>query len=234
MASPQRLARTAGALYLLNILGGAFAIGIVPAMLLVPGDAAATAHNIQANELLYRLSVAVHVLVVLTNVPLAAIFYELFKYLHRLLAMLVAFFILVATAVETAGLVDQFAPLLLLTGSVYSHALSGEQAQALAQLPIALRTISYDINTAFFGFYVICLGYLVFKSTFLPRAVGVLLALDGCAYLFYGFSDMLAPGFASMLIPWILLPSLLGEGSLCLWLLIAGVNVDRWNAVRGT
>jgi hypothetical protein len=214
------------ALYLINIPGGVFAIGIVPAMLLVPGNAAATAHNIVANEFLYRLSITVHLIVVLTNVPLAAIFYELFKYQHRLLATQVAVFTLVATAVETSGLVDQFAPVFLLTGSAYAN------AQALAQLPLTLRTISYDISTGFFAFYGICLGYLVFRSTFLPRVVGALLAIGACAYLVYGLSDMLAPVFAATLIPWILLPSLLGEGSLRLWLLIAGVNVERWSSVR--
>jgi hypothetical protein len=71
----------------------------------------------------------------------------------------------------------------------------------------------------------------VFRSTFLPRVVGALLAIGACAYLFYGLSDMLAPAFASVLIPWILLPSLLGEGSLCVCLLIAGVNVERSRSV---
>ena len=78
-ASPRQLARIAGALYLINIVAGAFAIGIVPAMLVVSGDAAATANNIQTHELLYRLSLVAHVVVTVTNVPLALIFYELFK-----------------------------------------------------------------------------------------------------------------------------------------------------------
>lgn len=66
------------------------------------------------------------------------------------------------------------------------------------------------------------------QSTFLPQAIGVLLAIDGVAYLAYGCMDMLAPGFAAHLVPWINLPSLSGEGSLCLWLLIAGVDTRRW------
>src|SRR5919204_119040 len=106
--SPRQLARMAGALYLLNILGGAFAIGIVPAMLVVSGDAAATAHNIQAHELLYRLGLAAHVVVTVTNVPLAVIFYELFRVVNARLALLDACFILVATAIEAAGLLNQF------------------------------------------------------------------------------------------------------------------------------
>ena len=86
-ASPRQLARTAGALYLINIVFGAFALGVVPALLIVP-DVATTAHNIQAHELLYRLGLAAHVVVAMTNVPMAVIFYELFKVVNRRLALL--------------------------------------------------------------------------------------------------------------------------------------------------
>ncbi|HLZ55614.1 MAG TPA: DUF4386 family protein, partial [Ktedonosporobacter sp.] len=74
----------------------------------------------------------------------------------------------------------------------------------------------------------IIVAYLVFRSTFLPRTIGILLAIDGIAYLVYGFADLLAPGFAAYLVPWIQSPSLLSEGSFYLWLLIVGVNVERW------
>src|SRR4029453_19099946 len=90
--SPRQLARIAGGLYLINILGGAYAITVVPAMLVVQGDPAATAQNIQAHELLYRSGLAAHLVVTTTNVPLAVIFYELFKVVNRWLALLDAFF----------------------------------------------------------------------------------------------------------------------------------------------
>jgi hypothetical protein len=227
-ASPRQLARMAGALYLINIVGGAFAISIVPAMLLVAGDAAATAHNIQAHELLYRSGLAVHVVVTVTNVPLAMIFYELFKVVNRRLALLDVFFILVATAIEAAGLVNQFAPLVLLGSGPYTSALPAAQLQALAYIPWNLSSIEYSLHTVFFGFDILCMAYLVLRSTFLPRAIGVLLAIDGLAYLVYSFAYFLAPGFAAQLVPWIQLPALIGEGSLCLWLLVVGVDVERW------
>lgn len=109
-ASPRQLARIAGVLYLINIVGGAFAIGIVPALVVVPGDAAATAHNIQTHELLYRLGLVAHVVVDVTNVPLAVIFYDPFKVVNRRLALLVVVFILVGTAVEASGLLNQSEP----------------------------------------------------------------------------------------------------------------------------
>src|SRR5216683_5986430 len=86
-ASPRQLARIAGGLYLFNIVGGAFAIGFVPAMLVVSGNAAATAHNIQANELLYRSGLLAHAMVTATNIPLAVIFYDLFKVVNRRFAL---------------------------------------------------------------------------------------------------------------------------------------------------
>jgi hypothetical protein len=227
-ASPRRLARIAGALYLINIVGGAFAIGIVQARLFT-ADPAATAHNIQSHELLYRSGLAAHIVVTVTNVPLALIFYELFKRVSRRLALLDAFFILVATAIEAAGLVNQFAPLVLLGSDTYVNALPAAQRQALAALPWALSDASYAIYTVFFGLDLLCLAYLVLRSRLLPSAIGVLLVIDGLAYLIYSFTHVLvAPGIAAGLVPWIQLPAPVAEGALSLWLLVRGVNTQRW------
>jgi hypothetical protein len=226
--SPRQMARTAGALYLINIVFGAFAIGYLPAVLVVSGNAAATAQNIQAHELLYRLGLVAHLIVILTNIPMAVIFYDLFKVVNRRIALLDVFFILVATSVEAASLLNQVAPLVLLGSGPYTSALPAAQLQALAYLPGDLSAISYSIYGVFYGFDIICVAYLVLRSMFLPRVVGVLLAIDGLAYLVYGFANLLAPGFAAHLVPWIQLPAPLGEGSLCLWLLVVGVDVKRW------
>jgi hypothetical protein len=226
-ASPRQLARTAGALYLINIVFGAFSLGVVPAILVVPGMAA-TAHNIQVHELLYRLGLAAHIVVTVTNIPMAVIFYDLLKVVNRRLALLDVFFTLVATSIEAAEIPGQFTPLILL-GSNYTHALPLAQRNALAYLPGDLSPIGYSIYGVFYGFDALCVAYLVLRSTFLPRAIGVLMAVDGLAsYLAYGFTDLLAPGLAAHLVPWIQLPTIIGEGSLCLWLLIVGVDTRRW------
>jgi len=195
--SPRPLARIAGALYLFNIVLGAYAIGYVPSVV---------GHDVQSHELLFRTGIAAHVVVTLTNVPLAVIFYELFKVVNRRLALLNVFFTLVATAIEVADVVSQLATL------------------------SAAHSAGYDISTIFFGFDILVLGYLVFVSTFMPRAVGVLLIVDAVAYVVYAFSDILAPGFAAHLVPWVQLPALAGEGSLTVWLLIVGLNSQRWHA----
>lgn len=201
--SPRRLARMAGLLYLVNIVGGAFAFGFVPA--------AVTAHTIQAHELLYRFGLVSHLIVTVTNVPMAVLFYELFKVVNRRLAMLDVCLTLVATAIEAAGLLNQFAPLVPGSGPY-----------------VDLSTIDYDIHTVFYGFDFLCVAYLVYRSTFLPRTIGVLLAIDGVAYLAHSFTDLLVPGFAAHLVPWIELPPIVCEGSLCLWLIVVGVHVGRW------
>jgi hypothetical protein len=227
-ASPQHLARIAGGLYLIIIVGGFFTIGYVPAALVVPGDAAATAHNIQAHELLYRLGLVAHMITIACNIPLALIFYELFKVVSRRLALLVVFFTLVGTAVEGANLLNQFAPLMLLGGGHYLSVFTTEQLQALAYMPLDAQATSYNIQQVIYAGYLLAAGFLLFRSTFLPRVIGVLLVIGGLCYLTYSFVDFLAPGFAAHLVPYIQIPSGLAELSLCLWLLVIGVNVSRW------
>src|SRR5215467_2793169 len=109
--SPQRTARIAGGLYLVNIVLGFFAIGVVPSAIIVSGDAAATAHNILAHELLYRSGIVAHIIILLTNMPLAVIFYDLLKVVNRRLSLLVVFFTIVGTAIEGVALLNQFTPL---------------------------------------------------------------------------------------------------------------------------
>ena len=186
--APRRLARIAGALYLVNIVLGAFAIGLVPGMLFVSDDLVKTAHNIQTHETLYRLSLAAHVVVTLTNVPMALLFYELFKVVNRRLALLDVFFTLVATAVETATIPNKFTPLAFLHGKTYTGALSTAQMQALEHLPNDLSSIDYAIYGVFYGFDILCVAYLVRTSTFMPKFISILLAIDALAYLTGGFT----------------------------------------------
>jgi hypothetical protein len=226
-ASPRRLARTAGALYLINIAFGAFALGVVPA-LLIAGDMAATARNIQAHELLYRLGLAAHVVVTMTNIPMAVIFFELFKVVSRRLALLDMVAGLVATCAEISTLPGQFTPLILLGSAKYASALPAAQLHAAAYLPSDLSATGYSIYGVFYGLDFIVAAYLVYRSTFLPRAIGILLAIDALNYLAGGFAAMLAPGLAAHLGPWTGLPTIIAEGSLCLWLLVVGVDVRRW------
>jgi hypothetical protein len=225
-APPRRLATIAGLLYLINIVGGAFAIGFVHATVFA-SDPATTSANIQAHQLLYRSGLAAHVVVTVTNVPLALIFYELFKVVNRRVALLAAFFILVATAIEAAGLLNEFAPLVLLGGGAGTGAGTGAQLEESVFLYTQLSQVHYTLYTVFFGLDILCLAYLVFRSRWMPRAIAVLLAVDGVAYLVYSFTALLAPGWAPHLTPWIQLPAPLAEGAFSLWLLTVGLNTAR-------
>ncbi len=233
-ASPRHLARIVGGLYLIIIVGGFFAIGFVSAALVVPGDAAATAHNILMHELLYRLGLVAHIVILPCNIALALIFYDLFKVVSRRLSLLVVFFTLVGTAVEGANLLNQFAPLMLLGGGHSLSVFTPEQLQALAYMPLDSQVISYDIQQVIYACYLLAAGYLVFRSIFLPRTVGVGLSIGGLCYLTNSFATFLAPGFAAHLFPYIQVPSGVAELSLCLWLLVMGVNVSRWNEQAST
>ena len=193
-ASPRSWARIAGVLYLINIIGGFFTIGYVSAALIVHGDAAATAHNIQTHELLYRVGIVVHILVLLTNLPLAAIFYDLFKVVNRRLSLMVLCFLLVGTAIEGAYVLNQFVPLILLEGGRSVSTLPAEQLQAQVSTPLELSALGYSFGQIFYVGYLLLTGYMIFKSTFLPRTVGVLLALGGVCYLAYSFADFRCTG----------------------------------------
>jgi hypothetical protein len=226
--SPRLKARIAGLLYLIVIIGGIFAEIFVRGRLVVHGDAAATAHNIVGHELLYRLGFAAEIFYCACNVPLILIFYDLFKVVNRNVALLVVFFSLVGTAVEIVSLFAHFAPLVLLGGGHYLSAFTVEQLQAAAYMSLQLFEYGFAICLVFFGFYCLSFGYLIFRSTFFPRIIGVLLVIQGLLYLTNRFANFLAPGIAARVFPY-LAASAVAEISLCLWLLVMGVNVQRWN-----
>jgi Domain of unknown function (DUF4386) len=226
-ASPRFKARIAGLLYLIIIVGGIFAEMIVRGRLVVHGDAAATAHNILAHEMLYRLGFAAEIFYCSCNVPLTLIFYDLFKVVNRNVALLVVFFSLVGTAIESVSLLGHFAPLILLGGGHQLSALTAEQLQAWAYVSLQLFEYGFAIALVFFGFFCLSFGYLIFRSTFFPRIIGVLLAIEGVCYLTNSFANFLAPGIAPYVFPYLLVSGV-AEVSLCLWLLVRGVNVERW------
>lgn len=226
-ASPGLMARIAGLLYLIVIVGGIFAEIFVRGRLVVHGDAAATAHNIVTHELLYRLGFGAEIFYCACNVPLTLIFYALFKVVNKNVALLVVFFSMVGTAVESVSLLAHFAPLIFLGGGSYLSAFTAEQLQAWAYVSLQLFEYGFAICLVFFGCYCLSLAYLIFRSTFFPRIIGALLVIEGLLYLINSFANFLAPGIAARVFPY-LAASAVAEISLCLWLLVMGVNVQRW------
>jgi len=227
-ASPRFKARIAGVLYLIIFVTAAFAEIFVRGRLVVRGDAAATATNILAHESLYRLGGVADLINLACDTALALLFYELLKPVSRSFSLLAAFFRLMHVAIMAVITLNHFAPLVLLRGA-HAAAFTEDQLQALALVSLRLHAQGYNICLVFFGFSCLLLGYLIFRSTFLPRIVGVWMGLGGLAYVTNSFARFLSPQLATYLSSYILVFAGLGELSLMLWLLVVGVNVQRWN-----
>jgi hypothetical protein len=230
-ASPLLKARIAGALYLLIIVGGGFAEIFVRQALTVHGDAAATAHNIAAFESLYRLGFAADLFNLIFGIAMALLFYDLFRAVSSSLAMLAMFFTLISTAINAALNILALLPLLLLSGGEYLKVFATNQLAAMALFSLELHAQGFAISLTFFAVQCVLTGYLIFRSTFLPRFLGVLYALAGLCYLINSFAIFLSPALEARIFPAILLPCFVGEASVCLWLLVAGVNVSRFEAL---
>jgi len=223
-ASPRFKARIAGVFYLLTIVTRVIADAFVRDQLVVSDDAAATATNIMAHEPLFRLGFAADIIAFASYIALTALLYELFKPVNRSLSVVAAFFSLVACVVQAMSSLFHLAPLVLLGGAPYLSVFTVEQLQALALVFLRLRAAAYhNIGLVFFGLYCLLVGILILRSTFLPRILGVLMVLGGLSYVLF-----LSPPLARSLQPYILLFPGVGQISLTLWLLVIGVNIQRW------
>ncbi|MBZ5683194.1 MAG: DUF4386 domain-containing protein [Acidobacteriia bacterium] len=221
--SPRRKARITGVFYLLTILTGIFAQGFVSGRLVVDGDAAATATNILAYKSLFQLGFAVYLVEMACQIAMTALFYDLLNPAGRSLSLLAAFFGLTGCVIKTVSRVFFIAPLFVLGGAHYLSVFSAEQLQALALLFLKVNDHGAAIALVFFGFYALLTGYLIIRSTFLPRILGVVSVLGGLGWL-----SFLYPPLGYRLFPYIAALGLLGAASLVLWFLVFGVNEQRW------
>jgi hypothetical protein len=220
--SPHPKARISGVVYLLYFLTAAFSEFFLRGFV-VSGDAEATANTILAQQPLFRLGFATGLIATSCYIAVTALFYNLFKPVNRSVSLVAAFFSLVGCAILAFGSVFHLAPLVVLGGSQYLSVFKVEQLRALALMFLELHGQAVNICLVFFAFYDLLIGYLIFRSTFLPRVLGVLMAIAGLGWLTF-----LSPPLANFLSPYILLLGFLAELSLCLWLLVVGVNVQQW------
>jgi len=222
-ASPRLKARIAGALYLLTILTGIFAQGFVSGTLVVDGDAAATATNILTHKSLFELGFTVYLIEMACQIAITALFYDLLKPAGRSISFMAAFFGLAGCIIKTLSRLFYIAPLFVLGGAHYLNVFSPEQLQSLALLFLKVNDHGAAIALVFFGFYALLTGYLILKSTFLPHIMGVLSVLGGLGWLTF-----LNQPLGYRLFPYVALVGLLGAAALILWLLVVGVNEQRW------
>lgn len=231
-ASPQVLSRIGGVLYLIVIVLGLFGEAFVRDRIIVSGDATATAANIRSLESLWRFGIAGEFLLLICATVLTLILFALLRPVHRDLALLTVFFNLVTIAVEAVAALNLVAALFPLGNAGYLRAFEPEQLHAMASLAVKSHSYGFGVALIFFGCECLVLGYLIFRSSYLPKAIGVLMQVAGWCYLTNSFALLLAPTFANRLFPAILVPAFVGEVSLCLWLLVKGVNVEKWKAAR--
>jgi hypothetical protein len=215
-------ARIAGVFYMLTIVLGMGAF-MLERGIIVNGDAAATATNILAHPALFRLSFVANLLGTICYIAVTALFYELFKPVNRAISLVAAFISLIGCAMGAVSCGLHLVPTALLEGQSYATAFLPGQLHALAYLFVKASGLAYATGMILFGFYCVLIGYLAFRSTFLPRIIGALFALAGLGWLTF-----LSPSLGSALTPVTMLTGLIGEGSLGVWLLIKGVNFPRW------
>lgn len=226
-------ARICGVLYLYIIVAGMSAELLVRARLVVPADAAATAANILANESRFRLGFSAELLHIACDVAVAVLLYALLRPVDRTLALLAAFMRLACDLLLAGASISHFAALRLLGDGNYLQAFQTDQRQALALLAMRLHGDAYAISLLFFAFACLALGVLIFRSRFLPRTIGALLAIAGLCYLINSVSHFLAPAFAGSLFPALFVPIFVAESSLALWLIVKGVDAAKWKARAG-
>ena len=227
--SPQIYARIGGGLYLILILVGIFAVVFVRGKLIVAGDATATANNIIASQLLWRIGIASDLIMHVCDIPIMLIIYILLRPVNKNIALLALLFNLIQTAVLVANKLNLVAALLQLESVDYLKTVDPYQLHAQMYLSLKLHDIGFGIGLIFFGFTCLVNGYLIFRSDYLPKTIGVLIQIAGLCYLTNSFALLLAPKFAGIIFPAILVPAFIGELSFCLWLIVKGVNVPKWN-----
>jgi hypothetical protein len=229
-ASPRALARVGGVLYLITIVVGIFDEAFVKGRIVVPGNATATAANLRSMESLWRFGIAGEMIMVICTVALALILYVLLRPVSRDLALLATFFNLIAIAVEAAYSLQLVEALFPLGSAEYLEAFTPGQLNAMTSLSLKSHVFGFGIALLFFGPFFLVSGYLIFRSTYFPRAIGILYQIAGMAYLTNGFVLVLAPRFAGQIFSAIVVPAFVGEASFCFWLLAKGVDVDKWKA----
>ena len=226
--SPRLQARITAVLYLFTILTGIYAQGFVSGRLVVDGDAATTATNILRHRGLFQLGYAVYLIEMACQIAMTAFFYNLLKPAGRSVSLVAAFLGLTGSIIKTFGRVFFIVALFILGGSHFLSVFSGEQLQALALLSLKVNDRGAQMAFVFFGFYALLTGYLIIRSTFLPRILGVLSVVGGLGWLSFLYLPL-----GGVVFPYVAVFALFGATALIVWLLVFGVNEQRWKEQAG-
>ncbi|MFZ0548058.1 MAG: DUF4386 domain-containing protein [Candidatus Promineifilaceae bacterium] len=228
--SPFVYARIAGVLYLIITIAAVFAHMYMPDQLIVAGDAAKTAENILASESLFKFGgIGAELVILLSEVMLSILLYYLLKPVNQTLSLIAAVSRLAMTTIHGLNLLNYFFVLQLLKGGDFLSTFEPNQIHALMNLFLDAHSYGFTIGIAFLVPHVLILGYLIFKSGYFPKLLGVLFLLAGIGYLvdttglLFLPSYQTTPGIIAMVIA-------IAEIAFPIWLLVKGVNFDRWQS----
>lgn len=224
MKSATNPGRVAGILYLLLAVFGPFGLVIMPTMLIVNGDAAATASNILASEGMFRLAIVSGVMVALVEIGLVVVLYQLLRPVNQTLSLIAAFSRLVMAVVQAINLLNYFAVLLLLSGADYLNVFEPDQINASVLLFLNLHSVAANLWQIFFGLHLLILGYLIFRSGYIPRILGILLLIAASGYLISSFGNVVFPDYHATFTQIILVFTVIPELALMAWLLVKGAQ----------
>jgi hypothetical protein len=229
-ARPNLYARIGGALYLLIIALGIFSQVFVRDKVIVAGDAVATAANLTSMEMLWRAGIATEVLMAIATVMLAMVYYYLLRPVHKEINLLAALLRMTSLTVQTGALVYLLLALHPLLNPAFTKTFAPDQLAAFASMAIRAHSYGYSMALLLIGCTFLVHGWLIFKSGYLPKFLGVLIWVAGIGYISNGFAQILFSNVARLVFMAIILPVFIGETTLSLWLLIKGVNIAKWNA----
>jgi len=222
--SPQKTARVAAFLFLIVFGLGISAELFVLGDIIVPGDAATTVNNIVASESLFRLSLVIGLIRQMFLLLLVLVLYKLLRPVNKTIALLMVIFALVSIPITMLNELNHFAVLLLSSGADYVTAFEADQLHTLVMFFLDLREYGTFIP-GIFSLWLFFQGYLVFKSGFLPRILGILLMIGGVCHPILAILFFLFPNFDATILG---VFAFVGEVLFYLWLLIKGVNVKEW------
>jgi hypothetical protein len=222
MNSIGKTARIAGILILIISPFAVFSMMYVTSNLIVPGDAATTANNIIASAGLFRLGIVSDSVVFLIEIAIVVMLYVLLKPVSKTLSLVAAFARLAMTVIQGINLLNNFTVLLLLSGADYLTVFKPDQLHALVLLFLNVHEYVVLIWGLFFSLHLFFVGYLVYKSGYIPRILGVLLVIASLCYLTQSFGNILLPKYEEIF-------TLIGfisiiELAFPLWLVIKGVR----------
>lgn len=229
--SPCVLARIYGGIGLFGIAAGFFDIGYIHSRIMVDGDAAATVHNLLAYQAMFRSGIVLHLFMVLLNVLAEVIAFFLFRRVNRLIATMALCCGLVGASVESLDMLGSLLPLQIAGGDIMG-AFSPAQQHVLSYVSLQLQDTGLLISFLFWGLDEILAGYLIFRSGFLPRTLGILLGISGFLYLSDPLLSFGAPTIGALVFPNGLALCLPGEFLIALWMAAVGLNVAKWQAWR--